>query len=599
MVCLAILLPVADKKGYSMSGSMIAASGTETKVRKGGRLRRLDDFRHAEDGSLLIFGLFCFVMMLLLAGVALDLMRFEERRTTLQNTIDRASLAAADLQQTLPPKEVVKDYFRKAGLKPPTDSQITVVQGAHAESRRVSISVSESMPTWFMSMVGVKTLSTPANSTAEEAVGEIEISLVLDISGSMAGSRITNLRPAAKSFVDQIFDSTEAGKVSISIIPYSTQVALSNKLINYFNVTSEQSVSNCIEFDPALGDYATTGITLGNGPLDRKYQRNGHFDPFYKASPPQLYNCSPNPKNQIMPLSTNRAALKTFIDNLQVGGNTSIDLGMKWGAALVDPSMRPIVTGMIGAGDLDDDVAGRPFNYDKSKALKVVILMTDGENTTEYKLRTATNGGPYQTGLSTVWRNRHYTQNTGTSDDFSVNQYSLYDASRNQWFSVEAGSWLDHPWGDGSRDVTTCGRWSCSTNRVNDTGYSGSPRAAQMTWPEVWATMGISYLSDNIIYPAYNSSTIRNQWRPSSVSNPKVNTYVNSAKDNQTRSLCDAAKAKDVRVYTIAFEAPTRGQQLLSQCASSTSSYYNVEGLNIQDAFSGIVQSINKLRLTH
>lgn len=597
MVCLAIFLPVADKKGYSMSGFSFATSGNELKAPKSGRLRRLDEFRRAEDGSLLIFGLFCFVMMLLLSGVALDLMRFEERRTTLQNTIDRASLAAADLQQTLPPKDVVKDYFKKAGLKPPADNQITVVQGASGDSRRVSIAVSESMPTWFMSMVGVKSLSTPAVSTAEEAVGQIEISLVLDISGSMAGSRINNLRPAAKSFVDQIFDSTEDGKVSISIIPYSTQVALSNKLISYFNVTNEQTVSNCLEFDPTLGDYTTTAITLGN---TRKYQRNGHFDPFYKSSPPTLYNCSPNTKNQILPFSSDRSALKNFIDNLQADGNTSIDLGMKWGAAMLDPSMRPVVTGMINNGDLSNTVSGRPFNYDSNKSLKVIVVMTDGENTTEYKLRTAANGGPYQTGMSRVWRNRYYTQNGTSSDDYTVNQYSFYDASKNKWYSVEADEWLNHPWGDGTRQVTTCGRYSCSTNTVNDTGYSGSPRSVQMTWPEVWATMGMNYLSDNIVYPAYGSSSIRNQWRPASVTNPIASTYVASEKDSQTLSLCNAAKAKpNVRVYTIAFEAPTGGQQLLSQCASSSSNYYNVEGLNIQDAFSGIVQSINKLRLTH
>ncbi|MGC1489327.1 MAG: pilus assembly protein TadG-related protein, partial [Albidovulum sp.] len=43
---------------------------------------RLGKFRREEDGSLLIFGLFCLVMMMFLAGAALDLMRYEERRTT-------------------------------------------------------------------------------------------------------------------------------------------------------------------------------------------------------------------------------------------------------------------------------------------------------------------------------------------------------------------------------------------------------------------------------------------------------------------------------------------------------------------------------------
>lgn len=563
--------------------------------------RRLDFFRRDEEGSLLIFGLFCFVMMLLLAGVALDLMRFEERRTTLQNTIDRASLAAADLQQSLAPKDVVKDYFRKAGLTPPTDDQITVVEGALGDSRRVTISVSESMPTWFMKMVGVETLSTPATSTAEESVGEIEISLILDVSGSMSGSRITNLIPAAKSFVDQIFDSTEEGKVSISIIPYSTQVSLSSTLMNQFNVTNEHSYSNCIEFEPSQNDFTTTAMSLGTGSGARVYQRNGHFDPFYKVSPvtgnnSSIQNCTRDARNQVLPFSDDRDALKSFIDNLQARGNTSIDLGMKWGSALLDPSLRPVVTSMINSGNLSANVAGRPFNYDNGKSLKVIVLMTDGENTTEYKLRSA-----YSSGLSTIWRNSYYTSNSSTSDDFSKNQYTFYDASRsgNKYYAAEIDQWLDHPWGDGERQVTTCGRYSCSTSWVKDTGYDGTtPMAVQMTWQEVWSTMSIYYLSDNIIYPAYDSSTTRNQWRPASVSSPKVNTYVQSTKDSQTLSLCDAAKAQDVRVYTIAFEAPTRGQQVLSQCASSSANYYSVEGLDINDAFSGIVQSINKLRLT-
>jgi uncharacterized protein YegL len=565
-----------------------------------GGFRRLNAFRKDEEGSLLIFGLFCFVMMLMLSGVALDLMRFEERRTTLQNTIDRASLAAADLQQSLAPKEVVKDYFRKAGLRPPTDDQITVVNSSHGDSRRVSVSVAETMPTWFMSLVGVKTLSTPGVSTAEESVGKIEISLILDVSGSMAGSRINNLIPAAKSFVDQIFDSAEDDKVSISIIPYSTQVSLSNNLISYFNVTAEQTNSNCIEFEPSQGDFTTTAVSFGNNPSDRKYQRNGHFDPFYKASPPRLLNCDPAADRKILPFSSDRSQLKTFINSLRAEGNTSIDLGMKWGAALLDPSMQGVVTGMIDNGNLPSAVSGRPFAYTDGQVLKIIVLMTDGENTTEYKLRNASNGGsggPYNTGFSPLYRNTYY-----ASNNYTVNQYSLYDSSSHKYYSTEIGQWLNHPWGDGSRSVTTCNSKgkNCSTSNVNDTGYNGvTPKAVQMTWQEVWARMSIYYLSDNIIYDAYGSSSTRNLWRPASVSNPKVNTYVDNAKDGQTLSLCSAAKAHNVRIYTIAFEAPRGGQELLSQCASSDASHYEVEGLDIEDAFSGIVQSINKLRLTH
>ncbi len=135
---------------------------------------------------------------------------------------------------------------------------------------------------------------------------------------------------------------------------------------------------------------------------------------------------------------------------------------------------------------------------------------------------------------------------------------------------------------------------------MNDTGYNGvTPKAVQMTWQEVWERMSIYYLSDNIIYDAYGSSTLRNQWRPASVSNPKVNTYVNDDKDGQTLSLCARRRPRTF----VSTPSPSRRPPVASNCCrnaqSSDASHYEVEGLDIEDAFSGIVQSINKLRLTH
>ena len=73
-------------------------------------------FHQDESGSLVIFSLFLFVAMLLVAGMAVDLMRYETHRTRLQSTLDRAVLAAASLDQPLTPQEVVLDYFTRADL---------------------------------------------------------------------------------------------------------------------------------------------------------------------------------------------------------------------------------------------------------------------------------------------------------------------------------------------------------------------------------------------------------------------------------------------------------------------------------------------------
>lgn len=554
-------------------------------------MRQWRAYRTDESGSLLVLGLFCFVMMLLLSGFALDAMRAEERRTVLMNTADRASLAAADLRQTLDPKAVVKDYFRKAGLKAPSDADITVQQGTFNEWRSVSVNSKEAVPTWFMRMVGFNSLPASASSTAEERVGQVEISLVLDVSGSMnSNNRLINLKPAAKDFIDTMFDTVEAGKLSMSIVTYSTQVSLGPDLLGYFGTTAEHNTSSCLEFNSS--DFSTPAMQpkstpYGSAPSgsDRLYQLNGAFDPFYTTSSIEssgLWNCPPDPSaaqnssnnRTMMPYSGSRTALKAKIDTLVAGGNTSIDLGLKWGAGLLDPSMAPVMQSLIGRGKAPAAFSERPYAYTNKDALKVIVLMTDGENTTAYGLKDA-----YDHGASRLYRN---TTNNALS---GVQRYTLYDSARagtSKYYSFFTNTWRTTPWGTNAADYTA----------------DNTDTVAQMSWPEVWKAMSLSYFADNIINPLYGS-TERNKWRASSSTAYEVSQTTSGTMDSRSLSICTAAKANNVKVFTIGFEASTAGQDLLRSCATTPAHFYSVAGLNIRTAFSAIASSISKLRLTH
>lgn len=71
--------------------------------------------------------------------------------------------------------------------------------------------------------------------------------------------------------------------------------------------------------------------------------------------------------------------------------------------------------------------------------------------------------------------------------------------------------------------------------------------------------------------------------------------------DTSTKKLCDEAKADGLTVYTIAFAAPTRGQQLLSYCASKPENYYDARNsAELIDAFKNIGEQTSKVvsRLT-
>jgi hypothetical protein len=71
-----------------------------------------------------------------------------------------------------------------------------------------------------------------------------------------------------------------------------------------------------------------------------------------------------------------------------------------------------------------------------------------------------------------------------------------------------------------------------------------------------------------------------------------------STKNARTKAICDAAKARGIVVYTIGFEAPSGGVSVLKDCASSDAHYFDVQGLEISDAFASIATSIRQLRLT-
>ena len=53
------------------------------------------------------------------------------------------------------------------------------------------------------------------------------------------------------------------------------------------------------------------------------------------------------------------------------------------------------------------------------------------------------------------------------------------------------------------------------------------------------------------------------------------NNYAND--DTVTKQWCDTAKANKVEIYSVAFMAPQRGQDLLKYCASTTSHYFEAE----------------------
>ncbi|NIY71096.1 hypothetical protein HCZ30_01450 [Marivivens donghaensis] len=346
-------------------------------------------FRRDEDGSLLIFGLVALAAMLLLSGLAIDFIRIEGRRAEAQGVLDTAVLAAADLDQTQPAATVVRDYLSKKGMLDELDGDPVIDEGLNY--RTVEARLKTNVPLYFSTVANMfavddddrELMQVPSLARAQERVAQVEISLVLDISGSMAlNNRLPRLKSAATDFVNTVLEDGNGDLVSVSLVPYSEQVNIGPYLSYGLNRNQVHDFSYCWEFPDS--QFRETYIRS-----DYQYQQMQHFQWNFDGRNNDRTNtvCPRYDYEWVQPWSNNRSDLINQINRLQPRAGTAIYLGMKWGTALLDPSLRWLENVFIDHGLVDSAFRNRPNNYDDEETLKFVVLMTDGENSNTQRIQ--------------------------------------------------------------------------------------------------------------------------------------------------------------------------------------------------------------------
>lgn len=505
--------------------------------------KQLETFRREEQGSMVLFGVLMLILMLAIAGMAVDIMRSEYTRVQLQNTLDRSVLAAADLEQTLDPEAVVRDYFEKAGVTQYLKS-VRVIEGY--SSREVTADAFAVVPTIFMGMIGINEMPTPASGQAQEAVKNVEIALVLDLSYSMnSNNRLPNLKIAARDFIDAVLgNQTAQDLVSVTIVPYTGQVHAGPELLSYYNVGGPSTFGHCINHAGAT--FSNTSVSQSSTLV-----RSHLFDPWFTSRNLTMTYCPRQPSQEVVVYSSDPVFLKNRISSFIADGNTSMEIGMKWGVATLDPSFNSILAGYIAKGHVNSEFSDRPFAWNQQDTKKFIVVMSDGENTSEFTIKS-----PYNTGMSPVYRRN------------SNGNLSIWHASKNQYWLNSSSAWATSP--DGGLSANT-----------------------QLTWPQVWAEMPVRYYANRLVaVPLGGTNTYNN------TVNAILGSTAPSTKNTRTQQICTAAKNNGVTVFSIAFEAPPVGVTTLQNCASSINHFFDVNGTDIGVAFQEIAREINKLRLT-
>lgn len=545
-------------------------------------------FAKEESGSLAVFALFLFMLMVMMGGIAVDLMRYEGMRTSLQNTLDRATLASAALSQRLNPEDVVTDYFDKAGLAEYLTA-VSVAEGLNY--REVVADARAATNPFFLHMIGIDEMDAPGHSKAEQRMTNVEIVLVLDVSGSMTTvsannlTRLVNLKNAAKEFVDTVLSSDAEDRISIAIVPFNGQVNLGPTLRARYNFQNNHNVANVDCVDLPASVYTETGMSTQLGlPMTAHADT---YSPTYKvasyvdrlssndATPVNANRwCPPSSANTVMMHSHDISALQAKINSLTAIGATSINAGMKWGMTLIDPGTQGVVSHFINIGAVPSMFDGRPFEFTDPETMKIIVLMTDGEHFAEERIK-----DNFKSGVTGA-NGTHAIYKSPYDGNFSIRFITGrpgVSGSREYWVP-HRGEWRSLPW----------------TN-TSDTGATTlQPITFQQLWSEVRVQWVVWQLYARAIGTNDSQRSIQyNTW----IANIREQTAVGTM-NTQLQQMCAMAKTNGVTVYGIAFEAPTGGQAQISQCATSSAHYFNASGIQIGGVFNTIANNISHLRLT-
>jgi len=510
-------------------------------------------FGTEETGAFSVFVLFMFLLMVMIGGMAVDVMRFETKRVHMQNTLDSAILAAADLDQKLDPELVVKDYFTKAGLNADdvsVSNNENLLGGVDLVGRRITADTHIDVNTFFMHMLDVNVLSSPVSGSAEENIQNVEISLVLDISGSMrwdasgntpssltADNRINDLKDAVLEFSRSVLQvecdsaglncvqSPNTASTTINIIPYAGHVNPGPDLFEILGGNRWHSWSSCKEVTDT--DFNDSDLPRGSG------NQLPHFMRWTVDWNWMNWGWCPQDDASILVAENDYNNIENFITNIKLHDGTATHIGMKYGVALLNPSSRDEFQELNNRNIVADAYKDRPADFEDD-VVKYLVLMTDGKTTSQLRPSELNSSGEYA---------------------------SVYDPSDSDWDDL--------------------------MDRYGSVDSEGDTQTASDV---EWGYPSTSTYSDGSV--SHNES--RNNGHITAMCNEAKEAVWGAAPDGSPMKL----KEHRITVFTIAFLAPTSASNLMRDCASSNAHFFPIEDLNVESAFQAIAKTINQLRLT-
>jgi Flp pilus assembly protein TadG len=318
--------------------------------------------RDEKGGVAILFGLSA-VAIAMFAGLAIDLGRTYASKEKIAAAIDAATLAAAkgmrlegldETQATQLAQSVFDENMRQgAGRWTDINSVNITVNKANSTANMV---VDATVKTTFGAIAGIQRMGSPGDAAAVFESRDIEVAVQLDMTGSMKGQKIKDLKSATTSLVDILLVKKPVGQnVKVAFAPFAAGVNAGSylKAVN----DDRSSVNNCVYERISPANEATDAPP--SGPDAYKIRADLPTPPW----PYAIQNC---PKATIVPLTDKVQTLTDSIGAFEANGTTAGQLGAAWAWNLISSKWKDIWP-----------TGSKPAN-ENGDTDKIVILMTDG-----------------------------------------------------------------------------------------------------------------------------------------------------------------------------------------------------------------------------